>query len=73
MNGALRRAKSKRCNYAKVGKCRLSAVERLPRRYPAHEERYRWKIRFLFTHPPAMLRLQKTGDSTNACKQITLL
>lgn len=59
MNGALRRAESKRRNYAKVGKCRLSAVERLPRRYPVHGEQHRWRIRFLFTHQLATLRLQK--------------
>lgn len=34
MNGALRQSKSKRSNYTKVGKCRLSAGRHLPRSYP---------------------------------------
>lgn len=34
MNGALRQSKSKRSNYTKVGKCRLSVGRHLPRSYP---------------------------------------
>lgn len=34
LNGALRQSKSKRCNYTKVGKCRLSAGRHFLRSYP---------------------------------------